>query len=50
MGERQFLEAEARRRTTAAIRAIEAGTATEVVVAVRRRAAWHAGTVVCARP
>jgi putative membrane protein len=38
MSERQFLEAAAKQRTSAAIRGIEAQTAVEVVVAVRRRA------------
>lgn len=41
MAERQFLDPSAKRRTTACIRAIEAGTSVEVVVAVRRRAERH---------
>lgn len=41
MAEREFLDPSAKRRTTARIRAVEAGTSIEVVVAVRRRAARH---------
>lgn len=41
MAERQFFDPSAKRRTTACIRAIEAGTSVEVVVAVRRRAGRH---------
>jgi putative membrane protein len=44
MAERQFLEPAAKRRTTAQIRAVEAGTSLEVVVAVRRRAERHVAT------
>jgi uncharacterized membrane protein len=44
MAERQFLEPSAKRRATACIRAIEAGTSVEVVVAVRRRAEHHLAT------
>lgn len=41
MSERAFLEPAAKKRTTEAIRAIEAQTAVEVVVTVRRRAERH---------
>lgn len=44
MAERQFLDPSAKRRTTACIRAIEAGTSVEIVVAVRRRAGRHLAT------
>ena len=44
MSERDFLEPAAKGRTADVIRALEAQTAAEVVVAVRRRASWHAGT------
>jgi putative membrane protein len=44
MAERQFLEPSAKRRITACIRALEAGTSVEVVVAVRRRAERHLAT------
>ena len=44
MSERQFLEAAAKERTAAAIRGVEAQTAVEVVVAVRRRAARYVET------
>ena len=44
MSERQFLEAAAKQRTAAAIRGVEARTAVEVVVAVRRRAARYLTT------
>jgi len=44
MSERRFLEAAAKERTSAAIRRIEAQTAVEVVVAVRRRAARYLTT------
>jgi putative membrane protein len=46
MSERDFLEPSAKRRTSEAIVAIEAQTAVEVVVAVRRRAARHVLTSV----
>lgn len=41
MAEREFLEPSAKRRATAQVRAVEAGTSLEVVVAVRRRAERH---------
>jgi putative membrane protein len=41
MAERQFLEPSAKRRVTARIRGVEAGTSVEVVVTVRRRAERH---------
>ena len=44
MSERDFLDPDAKRRTADAIRAAEAQTAVEVVVAVRRRASHHVGT------
>jgi putative membrane protein len=44
MAERQFLEPSAKRRVTACIRALEAGTSMEVVVTVRRRAERHLRT------
>jgi putative membrane protein len=44
MAERQFLEPSAKRRVTACIRAVEAGTSVEVVVTVRRRAERHLAT------
>jgi putative membrane protein len=44
MPERQFLEPAAKLRTTEVIRAVEAQTAIEVVVAVRRAAAHHFST------
>lgn len=44
MSERAFLEPEAKSRTAEAIRAVEAQTAVEVVVAVRRRASHHVGS------
>jgi putative membrane protein len=44
MSEHQFLEPSAKRRATAQIRAVEAGTSVEVVVAVRRRAERHLAT------
>jgi len=44
MAEREFLEENARRRTTAAVRAVEVTTSMELVVAARSRAGWHAGT------
>jgi putative membrane protein len=44
MSARRFLEPEAKRRTTARIRAVEAGTSLELVVAVRRRAERHLAT------
>ena len=43
MSERDFLEPAAKSRTAEAIRAVEAQTAVEVVVAVRRRASHHVG-------
>jgi putative membrane protein len=46
MSERQFLEAAAKQRTALAIRGVEAQTAVEVVVAVRRRAARYVATSV----
>jgi putative membrane protein len=45
MSERDFLHPSAKLRTSAAIVAIEARTAVEVVVAVRRRAARHIVTI-----
>jgi uncharacterized membrane protein len=45
MAARPLLPAEAPPRTPPALRATEAATATEVVVAVRPRAPWHAGPV-----
>jgi uncharacterized membrane protein len=44
MAERQFLEPSAKRRITACIRTVEAGTSVEVVVTVRRRAERHLAT------
>jgi putative membrane protein len=44
MSERQFLETAAKQRTAAAIRGVEAQTAVELVVAVRRRAARYLAT------
>jgi putative membrane protein len=44
MSERQFLEADAKARTSAAIRGVEAQTAVELVVAVRRRASHYFAT------
>jgi putative membrane protein len=44
MSEREFLETSAKKRTADAVRAVEAQTAVEVVVAVRRRAARHLET------
>jgi putative membrane protein len=44
VSERDFLEPAAKGRTADVIRAVEAQTAVEVVVAVRRRASHHFGT------
>jgi putative membrane protein len=44
MSERQFLEPEAKARATDVVRAVEALTAVEVVVAVRRAASRHLAT------
>jgi len=44
MAEREFLDKDARQRTTAAIRAVEATTSMELVVAARGRASHHLGT------
>jgi uncharacterized membrane protein len=44
VSERDFLEPAAKGRTADVIRALEAQTAVEVVVAVRRRASHHVGT------
>ena len=44
MSERDFLEPAAKGHTADVIRAVEAQTAVEVVVAVRRRASHHVGT------
>jgi putative membrane protein len=44
VSERDFLEPTAKGRTADVIRAVEAQTAVEVVVAVRRRASSHVGT------
>jgi putative membrane protein len=46
MSERQFLEEAAKQRTASAIRGVEAQTAVEVVVAVRRRAGRYLTTSV----
>jgi putative membrane protein len=46
MSERQFLEASAKQRAADTVRAVEAQTAAEVVVAVRRRASYHVWTSV----
>ena len=46
MSERQFLEASAKQRAASAVRAVEAQTAVEVVVAVRRRASHYVWTSV----
>jgi putative membrane protein len=44
MSRRNFLDSEARRRATAVIRQVEAGTSLEIVVAVRHQASRHFGT------
>lgn len=44
MSERQFLEPQAKARATDVVRAVEAQTAVEVVVAVRRAASRHVAT------
>ncbi len=44
MSRRNFLDSEARRRATAVIREVEAGTSMEIVVAVRHQASRHFGT------
>lgn len=46
MSERQFLEASAKQRAASAVRTVEAQTAVEVVIAVRRRASHHVWTSV----
>jgi putative membrane protein len=46
MSEREFLEAAAKQRAKAAVREVEAQTAVEVVIAVRRRAARYVMTSV----
>ncbi len=48
MAERAFLEPDAKRRATAAVRAVEAGTSVELVIAVRRRADRHLVTSIAA--
>ncbi len=46
MSERAFLDPAAKKRAADAIRAVEAQTAVELVIAVRRRASRHFGTCV----